>query len=136
MALNIGFRISDGRNAMTNLKSEIEAQTEAADDCGVPLGAPADKQPWLTLPTYFGMSPQSAERSYRVGQKRRNEEKAFERDPLFRAIPVAAPGVDAVTEDSAALVFRDKYKGQLLYDHDLNAWFVWDKRRKQEGIHL
>jgi putative DNA primase/helicase len=129
MALLVRFRMSGERKTMTNLRPEIEAQTEAAANCGIPLDAPADKPAWLTLREYGGMSPQAAECSYRAGQKRRNEEKAFEKDQLFRAIPAAAPGVDAVTEDSAALVFRDKYKGHLLYDHDLNAWFVWDGQR-------
>ena len=46
-----------------------------------------------------------------------------------RAARTAAPSVDIVTEDSAALMFRDRYKGQLLFDHDLKAWFVWDCHR-------
>ena len=30
-----------------------------------------------------------------------------------------------LTEDSAALEFTDKYRGKLLYDHDVGAWFRW-----------
>jgi putative DNA primase/helicase len=114
---------------MTNLTSEIEAQTEAAAICGDATGSPADKKPWLFMPKYFGMSPQSAELSYRAGEKRRNEEKVFAGDQLFRAIPAAAPGIEAVTEDSAALAFRGQYNGQFLFDHDLKTWFVWDDCR-------
>jgi putative DNA primase/helicase len=114
---------------MTNLTSEIEAQTEAAAICGDASGSPADKKPWLFMPKYFGMSPQSAELSYRAGEKRRNEEKVFAGDQLFRAIPAAAPGIEAVTEDSAALAFRGQYSGQFLFDHDLKTWFVWDDCR-------
>src|SRR5689334_2489224 len=35
----------------------------------------------------------------------------------------ATPAADVVTEDSAALTFRNRYEGKLLFDHDLNAWF-------------
>jgi putative DNA primase/helicase len=31
-----------------------------------------------------------------------------------------------VTEDSAALAFAERYKGQLLFDHDSGSWFRWD----------
>jgi hypothetical protein len=37
------------------------------------MDAPANERPWLTDPTYGGMSPQSAERSYRAAMKRRAE---------------------------------------------------------------
>jgi putative DNA primase/helicase len=37
--------------------------------------------------------------------------------------------IEVVTEDSVALLFRDRYRGELLFDHDLKAWFVWDGNR-------
>jgi putative DNA primase/helicase len=40
-----------------------------------------------------------------------------------------AKSVEVITEDSVALLFRDRYRGQLLFDHDLKAWFVWDGNR-------
>ena len=39
------------------------------------------------------------------------------------------PPIDVITEDSVALMFVDRYRGQLLFDHDLKTWFVWDGRR-------
>lgn len=42
-----------------------------------------------------------------------------------------------VTEDSAALLFRDRHTGQLLYDHDVGAWFVWSGshwQRERTGL--
>ncbi len=32
---------------------------------------------------------------------------------------------DIVTEDSAALEFKDRHAGTLLYDHDIGSWFQW-----------
>ena len=42
-----------------------------------------------------------------------------------RLEPSQAPS-DIVTEDSAALIFRDRYKNQFLFDHDMKSWFAWD----------
>jgi putative DNA primase/helicase len=40
--------------------------------------------------------------------------------------------IDVFTEDSVALLFRDRYRGLLLFDHDLKAWFAWDGSRWQQ----
>jgi putative DNA primase/helicase len=37
----------------------------------------------------------------------------------------AAASADVVTEDSAALTFREKHRGRLLYCHDEGMWFHW-----------
>ena len=37
-----------------------------------------------------------------------------------------------LTEDSAALEFTDKYRGKLLYDHDVGAWFRWTESHWQQ----
>jgi putative DNA primase/helicase len=37
----------------------------------------------------------------------------------------AAPTVNALTEDSAALAFTAKYRGKLLFDHDSGRWLEW-----------
>jgi hypothetical protein len=42
---------------------------------------PANERPWLTDPTYGGMTPESAERSYRAGEKRRLETAAVPISP-------------------------------------------------------
>ncbi|THD54582.1 MAG: hypothetical protein E8A46_08175 [Bradyrhizobium sp.] len=47
----------------------------------------------------------------------------------MRPTPTVVPTVDVVTEDSAALMFRDQYAGKFLFDHDLKTWFVWDGSR-------
>jgi putative DNA primase/helicase len=31
-----------------------------------------------------------------------------------------------ITEDFAALAFAERYRGELLYDHDAGCWFRWD----------
>jgi putative DNA primase/helicase len=44
---------------------------------------------------------------------------------------------DIVTEDSAALSFRDKHQGRLLYCHDEGTWFVWTGfhwKRERTGL--
>lgn len=38
---------------------------------------------------------------------------------------------DGITQDSAALLFRKRHAGQLLYDHDVGSWFVWTGNRWQ-----
>src|SRR5271155_4599004 len=40
-----------------------------------------------------------------------------------------AKSIDVITEDSVALMFRERYAGQLLFDHDMKTWFVWDGQR-------
>jgi putative DNA primase/helicase len=40
-----------------------------------------------------------------------------------------AKSIDVITEDSVALMFRERYAGQLLFDHDMRTWFVWDGQR-------
>jgi len=95
------------------------------------MTSPRDpKRPWADDPMFGGMSDEAAEPSWRA-QKLRREEEALQEKTVFlmRPTPTAVPAVDVVTEDSAALTFRDRYEGQLLFDHDLNAWFVWDGRR-------
>jgi putative DNA primase/helicase len=32
---------------------------------------------------------------------------------------------EPLTEDSGALVFTDRYRDRLLFDHDIGKWFVW-----------
>jgi hypothetical protein len=46
------------------------------------MDATASERPWLIDPAYSGMSPQSAERSYRAAMKRRAEAVAVGSDPL------------------------------------------------------
>jgi putative DNA primase/helicase len=86
------------------------------------------ERPWADNPYYGGMSDQSAELSWHAREKRRElEEKlACNQGPQMSLASTAASAVDIVTEDSAALVFRDRYQGQFLFDHDLNTWFAWD----------
>jgi len=37
--------------------------------------------------------------------------------------------IDVTTEDSVALMFRERHAGLLLFDHDMKSWFVWDGQR-------
>ena len=44
---------------------------------------------------------------------------------------------EGVTEDSAALEFRDRHAGDLVYDHDAGSWYRWDGshwRREKTGL--
>jgi putative DNA primase/helicase len=90
--------------------------------------SPDPNRPWANNPYYGGMSDEAAERSWRAREKQRDQEETTERNrgPQTPAASAAASALDVVTEDSAALVFRDRYEGQLLFDHDLKTWFVWD----------
>lgn len=48
-----------------------------------------------------------------------------------------AKSLDAVTEDSAALAFRESHRGRLLYCHDEGTWFVWSGfhwKRERTGL--
>ncbi len=88
--------------------------------------SPDPGRPWA-IPYYDGMSDKSAELSWRAGAKHREQiEPGQYQGPQTPAASAAALAVDVVTEDSAALVFRDRYEGQFLFDHDLKTWFVWD----------
>src|SRR6266404_9193916 len=90
--------------------------------------SPDPERPWAGNPYYGGMSDEAAERSWRAREKQRELEEKLARSqgPQMSLASTAASAVDIVTEDSAALVFRDRYQGQFLFDHDLNTWFAWD----------
>ncbi len=90
--------------------------------------SPDPERPWRDNPLYGGMSDEAAERSWRAREKQREQEEALKEIPATQKLAggTTACAVEAVTEDSAALKFRDRYDGQLLFDHDVNAWFVWD----------
>jgi putative DNA primase/helicase len=54
-----------------------------------------------------------------------------------RAAAAAVSAADEVTEDSAALTFMEKHRGQLLYCHDEAVWFVWTGfhwKRERTGL--
>ena len=36
---------------------------------------------------------------------------------------IRAKGNDSLTEDSVALAFRDRYAGELVYDHEAGGWY-------------
>jgi putative DNA primase/helicase len=42
-----------------------------------------------------------------------------------RIAAAAVAAADVVTEDNAALTFREKHRGRLLYCHDEGMWFHW-----------
>jgi hypothetical protein len=90
--------------------------------------SPDPDRPWADNPYYGGMSDEAAERSWRARERQREQEEALKEISATQKLAgsTAACAVEAVTEDSAALKFRDRYDGQLLFDHDVNAWFVWD----------
>jgi putative DNA primase/helicase len=44
---------------------------------------------------------------------------------------------EIITEDSVALMFRERYRGRLLFDHDFRKWYVWDGNRwRQDNTKL
>ena len=90
--------------------------------------SPDPNRPWAGDPLYGGMSDEAAGRSWHAREKQREQEEAVKEIPAPQKLEAstAACAMEAVTEDSAALKFRDRYDGQLLFDHDVNAWFVWD----------
>ena len=89
--------------------------------------SPYPNRPWANNPYYGGMSDEAAERSWRAREKRREQETTEQNRALQTpAASATASALDVITEDSAALVFRDRYERQLLFDHDLGTWFVWD----------
>ena len=42
-----------------------------------------------------------------------------------------ATNAEPVTEDSTALVFANRYRDRLLFDHDIGKWFIWTGTRWQ-----
>ena len=38
---------------------------------------------------------------------------------------------EPLSEDSTALAFTDRYRGRLLFDHDVRKWFTWTCTRWQ-----
>jgi putative DNA primase/helicase len=48
-----------------------------------------------------------------------------------------AKDTDCLTEDSVALAFRDRYAGELVYDHEAGAWYRWDSaywKKEKTGV--
>jgi putative DNA primase/helicase len=88
--------------------------------------SPDADRPWANNPLYGGMSDESAGRSWHARQKQLQQEETTEQNRGPQRPSASAAASDVVTEDSAALVFRDRYEGHLLFDHDLKTWFVWD----------
>jgi putative DNA primase/helicase len=55
-------------------------------------------------------------------------------DNIVKLASAAEAGM--LTEDSAALEFTDKYRGKLLYDHDVGAWSWTESHWQQERTRL
>jgi putative DNA primase/helicase len=54
-----------------------------------------------------------------------------------RRLPISQTVGEVVSEDSAALAFREKHSGKLLFCHDAGCWFVWTGyqwRRERTGL--
>ena len=47
-------------------------------------------------------------------------------------LATAAGKAPLLTEDSAALAFAQKYRGQFVYDHDIGSWFCWSGNHWRE----
>jgi putative DNA primase/helicase len=92
------------------------------------MRSPDPDRPWANNPYYGGMSDEAAERSWRAREKQREQALKEIQATQELAESTVACAAEVVTEDSAALRFRDRYGGQLLFDHDVNSWFVWDGR--------
>lgn len=84
-------------------------------------------RPWADDPTYGGMSDDAAGSSWRAQKERERQEASDSgRIVLFRQASTSGSTADVLTQDDAALMFKDRYQEKLLFDHDSQAWFIWD----------